>query len=60
MECGRNKHRGMTDIYQHCDAKQLHRYLAEFDFRYNNRVALKINNSQRANNILEEERWRRC
>lgn len=45
--------RGMTGVYQHCDSKHLHRYLAEFDFRYNNRVALEINDSQRANNILD-------
>src|SRR5216684_3837956 len=45
--------RGMTGIYQHCDSKHLHRYLAEFDFRYNNRVALEISDSQRANNILD-------
>ena len=32
--------RGMKGVYQHCDEKHLHRYLAEFDFRYNNRVAL--------------------
>jgi transposase-like protein len=32
--------RGMKGIYQHCDEKHLHRYLAEFDFRYNHRVAL--------------------
>ena len=31
--------RGMKGIYQHCSEKHLHRYLAEFDFRYNNRVA---------------------
>jgi hypothetical protein len=30
----------------------LHRYLAEFDFRYNNRVALEINDKQRADNAL--------
>jgi transposase-like protein len=45
--------RGMTGVYQHCDAKHLHRYLAEFDFRYNNRVALEINDTQRASNILD-------
>jgi hypothetical protein len=44
--------RGMTGVYQHCDASHLHRYLAEFDFRYNNRVALEINDKQRADNIL--------
>ncbi len=32
--------RGMRGIYQHCDEKHLHRYLAEFDFRYNHRVGL--------------------
>jgi transposase-like protein len=32
--------RGMKGIYQHCDEKHLHRYLAEFDFRYNHRVRL--------------------
>ncbi len=32
--------RGMRGIYQHCSEKHLHRYLAEFDFRYNNRVRL--------------------
>lgn len=29
--------RGMKGVYQHCSEKHLHRYLAEFDFRYNNR-----------------------
>jgi hypothetical protein len=32
--------RGMKGIYQHCKEKHLHRYLAEYDFRYNHRVAL--------------------
>jgi transposase-like protein len=30
--------RGMRGIYQHCGRQHLHRYLAEFDFRYNSRV----------------------
>ena len=29
--------RGMKGVYQHCNEKHLHRYVAEFDFRYNNR-----------------------
>jgi transposase-like protein len=29
--------RGMRGIYQHCGEAHLHRYLAEFDFRYNDR-----------------------
>ena len=44
--------RGMTGIYQHCREKHLHRYLAEFDFRYNNRVALGVNDDARAVNAL--------
>jgi transposase-like protein len=32
--------RGMTGVYQHCDEKHLHRYAAEFEFRYNNRIVL--------------------
>jgi hypothetical protein len=44
--------RGMTGVYQHCNYKHLHRYLAKFDFRYNNRVALDINDPRRADNIL--------
>ena len=31
--------RGMKGVYQHCAEKHLHRYLAEFDFRYSNRSA---------------------
>ena len=40
--------RGMRGIYQHCDEKHLHRYLAEFDFRYNNRVRLGFEDGARA------------
>jgi hypothetical protein len=29
--------RGMKGVYQHCSEKHLHRYVAEFEFRYNNR-----------------------
>jgi transposase-like protein len=32
--------KGMKGIYQHCGEKHLHRYLAEFDFRYNHRAKL--------------------
>ena len=45
----------MPGAYQHCESKHLHRYLAEFDFRYNNHLALEIDDTQGANNIL---RWR--
>ena len=39
--------RGMRGVYQHCSEKHLHRYLAEFDFRYNRRTALGWNDDQR-------------
>lgn len=42
--------RGMRGIYQHCGKQHLHRYLAEFDFRFSNRVALGINDVARADN----------
>lgn len=40
--------RGMRGTYQHCGEKHLHRYLAEFDFRYNTRTALGWNDEMRA------------
>jgi transposase-like protein len=40
--------RGMKGVYQHCSEKHLHRYLAEFDFRYSNRTALGVNDLMRA------------
>jgi len=40
--------RGMRGTYQHCKEKHLHRYLAEFDFRYNNRIGLGIDDETRA------------
>ncbi|HEV7690487.1 MAG TPA: IS1595 family transposase [Hyphomonadaceae bacterium] len=39
--------RGMRGIYQHCAEKHLHRYLAEYDFRYNYRIALGFNDNDR-------------
>ncbi|WP_430444075.1 IS1595 family transposase [Sphingorhabdus contaminans] len=44
--------RGMRGVYQHCNEKHLHRYLAEFDFRYSNRVALGYNDADRADTLL--------
>jgi transposase-like protein len=45
--------RGMKGVYQHCAEKHLHRYLAEFDFRYNNRTALGVNDKERAASALK-------
>lgn len=44
--------RGMRGVYQHCGEQHLHRYLAEFDFRYNNREALDVNDKRRADRML--------
>lgn len=44
--------RGMKGIYQHCGYNHLHRYCAEYDFRYNNRIALGVDDAQRAANLL--------
>jgi len=45
--------RGMRGIYQHCSEKHLHRYLAEYDFRYNNRVGLGVNDIARAEQAIK-------
>lgn len=44
--------RGMRGIYQHCSSQHLHRYLAEFDFRYSNRQALGVNDADRSDRML--------
>jgi transposase-like protein len=44
--------RGMRGVYQHCSEEHLHRYLAEFDFRYSERVALGVDDQQRADKTL--------
>ena len=44
--------RGMKGVYQHCGKRHLHRYLAEFDFRYSNRAALKVTDQERSEAVL--------
>lgn len=44
--------RGMKGVYQHCSEKHLHRYLAEFDFRHNHRVAVGVDDAARAEAIV--------
>jgi transposase-like protein len=39
--------RGMRGVYQHCSEKHLHRYVAEFDFRFNRRAALGWTDEER-------------
>ena len=45
--------RGMKGVYQHCSKQHLHRYAAEFEFRYNHRAALDVDDTMRANAILQ-------
>ena len=51
--------RGMKGVYQHCAHNHLHRYLAEFDFRYNNRMALGVQDSERADKLLQGVKGKR-
>jgi len=44
--------RGMKGVFQHCGEQHLHRYLAEFEFRYNHRVALGYNDPDRSRMAL--------
>jgi len=44
--------RGMKGIYQHCGEQHLHRYLAEFEFRYNYRAAHGYNDPDRSRMAL--------
>ena len=51
--------RGMRGVYQHCKERHLHRYLAEFDFRYSNRVKLGGNDVSRADRALRGVKGKR-
>lgn len=44
--------RGINGVYHHVSQQHLKRYLAEFDFRYNERIALGVNDSERAEKVL--------
>jgi transposase-like protein len=45
--------RGMTGVYQHCGEQHLQRYLDEFDFRYSNRAALGIDDTERTRRAIK-------
>lgn len=45
--------RGMRGVYQHASKKHLHRYVAEFDFRYSNRIATGCDDTMRAERALQ-------
>lgn len=51
--------RGMKGVYQHCQEKHLHRYLAEFDFRYSHRIAKGVNDHARMDMALKNAKGKR-
>jgi transposase-like protein len=51
--------RGVYGVYQHVSEAHLHRYLAEFDHRYNNREKLGINDVERAARALKGAKGKR-
>lgn len=44
--------RGINGVYHHVSPEHLPRYLAEFDFRYNNRIGLGVNDAERTRRAL--------
>jgi len=51
--------RGMIGTYQHVGEQHLHRYMAEFDFRYNNRTKAGVDNAGRAAKIIKGAQGKR-
>jgi transposase-like protein len=45
--------RGVYGVYHHVSEKHLHRYLAEFDFRYNEREALDVDDAERTEKAIK-------
>jgi hypothetical protein len=43
----------MVGVYQHYAKHHMHRYLAEFDFRYSNRVRLGVDDTERSRLALK-------
>src|SRR4029079_3751762 len=51
--------RGITGVYHHVSPQHLKRYVAEFDFRYNTRMALGVDDAERARKAIEGVRGKR-
>ncbi|MGO8865394.1 MAG: IS1595 family transposase [Alphaproteobacteria bacterium] len=51
--------RGLIGVYQHVETQHLDRYLAEFDFRQNNRAKLGIDDVERAEIALKGAKGKR-
>lgn len=51
--------RGIYGVYQHVSAAHLQRYLVEFEFRYNNRIKLGVDDLRRAEKALQGVKGKR-
>ena len=51
--------RGIYGVYQHVSEAHLKRYLSEFDFRYNTRIALGVNDTARADEAVKGAKGKR-
>ena len=51
--------RGIYGVYHHVSEQHLKRYLAEFDFRYNERMALGVDDTERATRAIKGANGRR-
>ena len=51
--------RGIVGVYHHVSEAHLHRYLAEFDFRYSNREAVGVDDLNRAGLALQGVKGKR-
>jgi hypothetical protein len=51
--------RGIYGVYQHVSEPHLKRYLSEFDFRYNNWIALGVDDTRRADTALKGVKGKR-
>jgi hypothetical protein len=45
--------KGINGVYQHVSPTHLKRYVGEFDFRYNNRIALGVNDFERTEKVAK-------
>jgi len=45
--------RGVNGVYQHVSPTHLKRYVGEFDFRYNNRIGLGVNDIRRTEKVAK-------
>ena len=51
--------RGINGVYHHVTKHHLHRYLAEFDRRYNERAARSADDQERAAGIVKTAKGKR-